>query len=162
MRANPCRNFRRIVMLLAMLTFTGVGCQSGGQDQSEEAGVTVDLERSREQVRADLEEVEQLLQPAQFKLKNSQAEIPMTCELPSGEDGRSYLFDTRESASHVDDPEAKANLVANHWRDKGHAVEVATEAGYRVTAQTSQGGVLIFVASEPGMTFGGETPCVPA
>lgn len=156
--------------VLALLVALGLivgGCQADGQDgPGDEPGgaeVAGDLETVRDRFRADLQEAEQLLQPARFQLKEGAgaAEIPLTCDLPDGNVGNSYLFDVRESPGRVDDPEAKANMVADHWRDKGYEVEVRTVAGFDVIAESPEGGALTFHAGESGMNLSGETPCVP-
>lgn len=161
-RANARRSITRSVMLLAVLTFAGTGCQAADQGEPEEASVTVDLETVRNQFRTDLREAEQMLQPAQFESKDAVDEVSGPCDLPDGSEGSAYLFKTRQAVGHVGDPEAKANLIADHWRGKGYKVEMATELGYRVTARTHKGGALSFIVGEPGMTLSGETPCVPA
>jgi hypothetical protein len=158
-----------VFLLLTALGLLSAGCGSGGQDEPEDDGTqevnvtTEDLETLRGRYRADLQEAERLLQPARFVLKDpeSATEIPLACDLPDGTTGQSVLFDVREAAGTVDDPEATANQVADHWRDKGYEVEVRTVAGFDVVAQSSDGGALVFHVGDSVMNFSGETPCVP-
>jgi hypothetical protein len=147
------------VLLTLLLGLAGTGCQWAGRGNAEEADVTAELETSRKQFRSELQEVEQMLQPAEFRLTGSEAEIPMSCL----DDGRSYLFDVREAAGPIDDPKGKANLIAEHWRGKGYQVEITPlEETFQVSGRTPDGGRLTFVAGERAMALHGESPCVTA
>lgn len=161
--------------LLLALGVLAAGCRMDNRDPSQEntmprqdsvrpAPPGLDVQTARTMLRADLDEIIKLVQPAEFTRVDPTgvAEVPLTCPLPDGGDGKSYGFKTRQSAEHVDDPEGRARLISDHWRSKGYTLQLRTELGYQVLAQTREGGSLSFIVSERGMTLSGESACVPA
>jgi hypothetical protein len=161
--------------LLALLGCLAAGCRADEPDAGEgiatdhqsslrSAPRSLDLETARRLLRADLDEVVKLVQPAEFTLVDPTGvlEVPVTCDLPDEREGKSYIFQTRQYARHIDEPGEAARLISEHWRGKGYAIQLRTELGYQVLAWTREGGSLSFIVGEPGMTLSGESACVPA
>lgn len=166
---------RVMILLAGLVACLAAGCRQDGQAPTQEVAPTVDqpteqarppidLETARKLFRTDLEEAERLLRPATFKLKDAAgvAEVPLTCDLPDGRQGRSYIFKVRESAVPLDDPAGRARLIEGLWRSKGYTTTVRTNIAFDVQAVTKEGGVLLFFASDQGMNLSGESACVPA
>lgn len=138
------------------------GQSAGGQ----QAGPSIDSETARRLFREDLDQVETLLRPLRFRVidEGGVAEVPLTCLLPDGSDGRSYGFKGREAMTDVEDPAGKAKVVADHWRGKGYQVKERSRIAYEVTARTAEGGALWFIVGldGQGLSVSGESACAAA
>jgi hypothetical protein len=124
----------------------------------------LDVETARRLLRADLEEVIGLVKPAKFTRVDPTGlpEVLLTCPRPDGSDGKSYGFKTLQSPMRIDNPEATAKLISDHWRGKGYDLQLRTKVGYEILAWTREGGSMTFIVSGAGMTLSGESACVPS